>query len=173
MPDTLCYRASPIADNGNIWCSSNSNMITPQSPERMPDAKDTKIHLFVSFASGAGAFLFLFLSLISATAQSIAQPSSLRLSEYQKQNWQVEDGLIDNNIRMIAQQPDGVLLLASASGLATFDGQHFQSVPVEAGGLTDNEAVSAIVLGHNDDLWIGTDGRGVLHRTPTGTANIS
>jgi hypothetical protein len=102
-------------------------MITPQSPKRITDAKDTKIHLFVSFASGAGTFLLLFLSLISAAAQSIAQPSSLRLSEYQKQNWQVEDGLIDNNVRMIAQQPDGVLLLASASGLATFDGQHFRA----------------------------------------------
>jgi ligand-binding sensor domain-containing protein len=25
----------------------------------------------------------------------------------------------------------------------------------------------------NDELWIGTDGRGLLHQTPSGTVNIS
>jgi len=33
-------------------------------------------------------------------------PSILKLSEYQKQDWQVEDGLPENNVRMIAQRPD-------------------------------------------------------------------
>lgn len=131
------------------------------------------VHIAMLFASGVCTFALLLIGVLPAVAQPLAPPTSLRLSEYQKQNWQIEDGLIDNNVRMITQQPDGVLLLASSSGLATFDGQRFQPVSHQPGGLTDNEAVNAVLLGHNDDLWIGTDGRGVLHRTPTGTVNIS
>jgi ligand-binding sensor domain-containing protein/signal transduction histidine kinase len=99
--------------------------------------------------------------------------TTLRLSEYQKQDWQVEDGLPENYVRMITQRPDGVLLLATSSGLATFDGQRFQNVPIEVDGLVDNEAVNTMLYGRDHDLWIGTDGRGVLHRTNSGTINIS
>jgi ligand-binding sensor domain-containing protein/signal transduction histidine kinase len=112
---------------------------------------------------------------LSLTTLAFASPpfSVLRLSEYQKQDWQVEDGLPENNVRMIAQRQDGILVLATSSGLATFDGQRFQNVPPEPGGLMGNEAVNAIVYGRNGDSWIGTDGRGVLHRTASGTMNIS
>jgi len=99
-----------------------------------------------------------------------APVQTLRLSEYQKQDWQVEDGLPENNVRMIAQRPDGTLLLATSSGIVTFDGQRFQPLPI---GITENEAVNAILPAGNDDLWIGTDGRGVLHHTRSGTVNIS
>ena len=103
--------------------------------------------------------------------------SNLKLSEYQKQDWQVEDGLPENNVRMIAQRPDGTLLLASSSGIASFDGQHFRALsisdPGKAAGEKDVEAVNAILPVGNDELWIGTDGRGVLHQTRAGTVNIS
>ncbi len=74
---------------------------------------------------------------------------------------------------MIAQRPDGTLLLANSSGLSSFDGQRFQSLPIEVAGLVDHEAVNAILYGRNGDLWIGTDGRGVMHRTASGTVNVS
>jgi ligand-binding sensor domain-containing protein/signal transduction histidine kinase len=113
--------------------------------------------------------------ILAVTAISYASPpfSVLGLSEYQKQDWQVEDGLPENNVRMIAQRSDGMLVLATSSGLATFDGQRFQNVPAESHGLSVNEAVNAFVYGRNEDIWIGTDGRGVLHRTASGTTNIS
>jgi ligand-binding sensor domain-containing protein/signal transduction histidine kinase len=106
-------------------------------------------------------------------ARAATAPTTLRLSEYQKQDWQVEDGLPENYVRTIAQRPDGVLLLATSSGLATFDGQRFQNEPIEVDGLIDNEAVNTMLYSRNHDLWIGTDGRGVLHRTSSGTINIS
>lgn len=99
--------------------------------------------------------------------------SDLKLSEYQKQDWQVEDGLSDNYVRMVAQRPDGTLLLASSSGIDSFDGLHFHNLPIEGTGVLQNEAVNAILVNGNDDLWIGTDGRGILHHTPAGTINIS
>ena len=103
--------------------------------------------------------------------------SVLELSEYQKCEWQIEDGLPENNVRMIAQKPDGTLLLATATGIASFDGQHFRTLSIEKPGSTplisDNEAVNAILPVSNDDLWIGTDGSGVIHQTPSGSVNIS
>ncbi|WP_446745035.1 two-component regulator propeller domain-containing protein [Silvibacterium acidisoli] len=99
----------------------------------------------------------------------LAEPPLLPLSEYQKQIWQVEDGLPENNVRMIAQQSDGKLLLATAAGLATFDGLHFQSFSISAS--IDGEAVNAMLHTRNGDLWIGTDGQGVLQLTASGALN--
>lgn len=101
-----------------------------------------------------------------------AERVKLQLPDYQKQNWQVEDGLPENNVRMIGQRPDGRLLLATSSGLATFDGLHFQAL---AGlGSSDREAVNAFLEEKDGTLWIGTDGSGVLKCTPSGgVTNIS
>lgn len=123
------------------------------------------------FASCTGALILV--CLIAIVARAAPASATLRLSEYQKQDWQVEDGLPENYVRMIAQRPDGVLLLATSSGLATFDGQRFQNVPIEVDGLINNEAVNTMLYDRHRDLWIGTDGRGVLHHTPSSTINIS
>lgn len=152
--------------------------------ERDPHATPTVcLQRRISLASATSQFRCgrgLILSVLLCVAAGIfargatAQTSSpLRLSEYQKQDWQIEDGLPDNNVRMIAQRPDGLLLLATGSGLATFDGQHFHSLPIVVGGLADNEAINAVLPEGNDDLWIGTDGSGILHRTASGTVPIS
>ena len=125
-----------------------------------------------SMAGRAGLLLGL-THLVIPTVHAAPPFSALMLSEYQKQNWQVEDGLPENNIRMIAQQPDGALLLATGSGLVAFDGLRFQSEPIKATGLLDNESVNAFTYGSTGDLWIGTDGRGLLHRTRSGTVNVS
>src|ERR1700759_3495789 len=130
-----------------------------------------KKQIILRLVWGNAALLFACLTVVIARAAS--PPTTLHLSEYQKQDWQVEDGLPENYVRMIAQRPDGALLLATSSGLATFDGQRFQNVPIEVDGLIDNKAVNTMLFGRDHDLWIGTDGRGVLRRTASGTINIS
>jgi len=114
-----------------------------------------------------------FLLFVAITAlPPLGQTETIRLSKYQKQNWQVEDGLPENNVRMIAQRPDGRLLLATSSGLSSFDGLHFQAFPLA--GATDGEAVNAFLEESDGTLWIGTDGRGVLQVKPSGLLlNIS
>jgi hypothetical protein len=96
------------------------------------------------FASGTVALILVCLMPVGARAATA--PTTLRLSEYQKQDWQVEDGLPENYVRMLTQRPDGVLLLATSFGLATFDGQRFQNEPIEADGLVDNEAVNTYFI---------------------------
>jgi ligand-binding sensor domain-containing protein/signal transduction histidine kinase len=119
------------------------------------------------------ALIFVVILIGDAAIAHSAPQSNLQLSEYQKQDWQVEDGLPENNVRMMAQRPDGTLLLATAAGIASFDGQRFQILPIAVAGIIENEAVNAILPNGNEELWIGTDGRGVLHHTRSGTVNIS
>lgn len=97
----------------------------------------------------------------------------LRLSEYQKQEWQVEDGLPENQVRSIVQLPKGPLLLATSGGIATFDGISFRPYKVEPSNLLSNEAVNALLVRRNGELWIGTDGQGILRQQAGHLVNIS
>lgn len=128
-----------------------------------------RCRLKLVFRSSRSIFVLLWFA-TALCSKSVGQ-AALPLSEYQKQVWQVEDGLPENNVRMITQLPDGSLLLATASGLTTFDGLHFQSFPVPD---IDGEAVNAVLVGKDGDLWIGTDGRGVVQYSKSHAAdNIS
>ena len=95
------------------------------------------------------------------------------LSEYQKQDWGVEDGLPQGNVRTIVQDKSGVLLIGTGAGMATFDGLRFTPQKVDSKDAVANEPVNALLYARNGDLWIGTDGRGVIHRTAQGSKNVS
>jgi ligand-binding sensor domain-containing protein/signal transduction histidine kinase len=102
-----------------------------------------------------------------------ATPYDRQLSEYQKQDWQVEDGLPQGNVRAIAVAPDGRLLIATGRGMAAFDGIRFQQVKVDPHDEVANEPVNALLFARNGDLWIGTDDRGVIHRSGEQAVNVS
>src|SRR5260370_4358486 len=104
-----------------------------------------KTHITTRFVFGNVALLFV--CFVAVIASAATPPTALRLSEYQKQGWQVGDGLPENYVRMIAQRPDGVLLLATSSGLAPFAGQHFHNVPLDVDALIDNEPVKTMLFG--------------------------
>src|ERR1700691_3590587 len=93
-----------------------------------------------------------------------AAPATQALSEYQKQDWGVEDGLPQGNVRTIVQDPSGVLLIGTGGGMARFDGLRCAPVKVEERPAVANEPVNAVLYSRTGDLWIGTDGRGVIHR---------
>jgi len=95
------------------------------------------------------------------------------LSEYQKQDWGVEDGLPQGNVRTIVQDPSGVLLIGTGGGMATFDGLRFTPVKVDDRDVVANEPVNAVLYARTGDLWIGTDGRGVIHRKGPHSINVS
>ena len=129
------------------------------------------MHAVVGFARGLVVLLLVFL--VAVVAHAAEPPTNVHPSESQNQDWRVEGSLPQKDVHMISQRPDGVLVLATSSGLSTFDGQRFQSLPIEIDGHTDKVAVNAMLYGRDNDLWIGTDGHGVLHHTSSGTENIS
>lgn len=109
------------------------------------------------------------LVLASVTATPLCA-ASMKISEYQKQEWQVEDGLPQSNVRAIAQTPDGNLLIATSGGMVSFDGIHFKPVKVDAEDTIASEAVNALLVARNGDLWIGSDGRGIVIQRKDGGA---
>ena len=82
-----------------------------------------------NLASTLRRMLFLLLAL-SCCLPAIS--ATVRLSEYQKQEWQVEDGLPQSELRAITQVPGGRLLIATYGGVASFDGLHFSPIRVDA-----------------------------------------
>ncbi len=110
--------------------------------------------------------------LMGATLLDAAQ-STRALSEYQKQDWGVEDGLPQGNVRTIVQDPSGVLLVGTGGGMATFDALRFTPVKVDEHDVVANEPVNAVLYSRTGDLWIGTDDRGVIHRKGSQSINVS
>src|SRR6202789_2005562 len=102
-----------------------------------------------------------------------AVSASVPLSEYQKQEWQVEDGLPQSELRAITQVPGGRLLIATYGGGASFDGLRFSPIHVDATDQAASEAVNALLLSRSGDLWIGTDDRGIIRQTAGTAINVS
>jgi len=102
------------------------------------------------------------MALAPALAAAQAKPTLISLSEYQKQEWHVEDGLPQGNVRTIAQAPDRSLMIGTSEGIASFDGIRFTPFPLRAANGPKNEPVNSILYGRSGELWIGTDDRGVL-----------
>jgi ligand-binding sensor domain-containing protein/signal transduction histidine kinase len=99
--------------------------------------------------------------------------ATIKLSEYQKQEWQVEDGLPQSQLRAITQVPGGHLLIATYGGVASFDGLRFSPIHVDGKDAAASESVNALLVSRNGDLWIGTDGRGIIRQTAHGVINVS
>ncbi len=111
---------------------------------------------------------------LAAASLAIAAPFGTRaLSEYQKQDWGVEDGLPQGNVRTIVRDPAGPLLIGTGGGMATFDGLRFTPVNADARDAVANEPVNAVLFARNGDLWIGTDDRGVIHRSGQRSTEVS
>lgn len=117
--------------------------------------------------------LFLMASLIPALTTAEADGPSIAISEYQKQEWHVEDGLSQSNVRSIIQARNRLLLIGNSEGIMSFDGVHFAPMRVNNSTETANEPVNALLISKNGDLWIGTDDRGVIRQSSQKSINIS
>src|SRR5262245_55666456 len=108
------------------------------------------------------AAVFVFLALAPASAAAQEKPSLISLSEYHKQEWHVEDGLPQGNVRAITQAPDRSLMIGTSEGITSFDGIRFTPFPLHSVSGPKNEPVNAILYSRSGKLWIGSDDRGVL-----------
>jgi len=76
--------------------------------------------------------------------------------------WQIDDGLLDNNVNGIVQGPDGYLWIVTPVGLMQFDGASFNAFPLEPFTGPRASHVRTLVCGRTGVLWMGADGGGVL-----------
>ena len=78
-------------------------------------------------------------------------------SDYNLRGWQTEDGLPSGKVREVAQTPDGYLWIATALGLARFDGVNFALFdPSTRPDLSSNN-FNCITRARDGSLWFGTN----------------
>src|SRR5215471_227637 len=103
------------------------------------------------------AIVLAFLAAVPVRTVAQGKPTLISLSEYQKQEWHVEDGLPQGNVRAITQAPDRSLMIGTSEGVASFDGIRFAPFPLRSANGLKNEPVNAILFSRSGELWIGTD----------------
>src|SRR5581483_1583972 len=84
--------------------------------------------------------------------------ASAARSDWSLETWQSDDGLPNNNIAGLAQTPDGYLWLATPSGLARFDGNHFDSFPTGIFATNyENQRIRAMIRTRQNGLCVGIE----------------
>lgn len=82
--------------------------------------------------------------------------------DYSTRIWRSDEGLPHNLVRSLAQTADGYLWIGTFAGLARFDGVHFETFDSRNTPALKNPNVSALLTDHEDTLWIGTYGNGLI-----------
>src|ERR1700743_3932503 len=82
-------------------------------------------------------------------------------AQYGYEIWTVDNGMPENEIRGIAQTPDGYLWISTFNGLARFDGVHLTLFNRETPGLLSNQ-FGTMLQGKAGDLWLDSVDRGIV-----------
>ena len=93
---------------------------------------------------------------VLTAGSALALDPSLRISQYHKQYWQVEQGLPHSYVTAIAQNTDGYLLVGTDEGLARFDGLNFRPLPADPALRLSKRWVSASLVSRDASVWLGT-----------------
>lgn len=110
------------------------------------------------------------MSLESAETPTAARPA------FHTRNWTTDDGLPHNYVTEVVQDRTGYLWLATAAGLARFDGYRFKEFPLPAiyrtegyniRGLVEEDARTLLLLPTSGDIVRFRDGAYSLHPAST------
>jgi ligand-binding sensor domain-containing protein/signal transduction histidine kinase/DNA-binding response OmpR family regulator len=105
--------------------------------------------------------LVVFLLVVSRPA--LALDPSLQPSQYILDQWQIPEGLPQNDAWAIARTPDGYLWIGTQEGLARFDGARFEVFERKNEPALPDNWILALYVDRAGKLWIGTqDGLVVL-----------
>jgi signal transduction histidine kinase/ligand-binding sensor domain-containing protein len=65
-------------------------------------------------------------------------------ADYFYHTWRIDNGLTDNSVNTVLQDPQGYLWLATLSGLARFDGRRFEEFPLPAALQESGQNIRAL-----------------------------
>jgi len=103
---------------------------------------------------------FYILFLLAALACDGLDPS-IKMTQYARKHWQIEDGLTQNYVSCIAQGPDGYLVVGTSGGVARFDGLRFTPIPLDSQAGRTREWINAIRVAGSGAIWVGTRDSGI------------
>ena len=79
-------------------------------------------------------------------------------------NYTSQDGLPTDDVTCAASDQDGFIWFGTGSGVCKFDGIQFQDISsTGTGNIPGGVFTNAIVIDENNDIWIGTEGKGIYH----------
>jgi ligand-binding sensor domain-containing protein len=87
-------------------------------------------------------------------------------SEWFTRVWQIDDGLLDNDINGIVQGPDEYLWLVTPVGLMRFDGVSFNPFPIENFTGRISSHVRLMLCSRSGVLWTAFDGGKIIGLNP-------
>ena len=102
------------------------------------------------------AFLLLIVFTTMVPCGHAQAPVSIE-REYVSTVFTTDQGLPSNKVNAILQTDNGLLWIATGSGLASFDGHNFSQAQLHIPGAAPAESVNALALGTDGDLWVGAD----------------
>lgn len=79
------------------------------------------------------------------------------------QVWRTDNGLPDNYVTGVAQEPDGAIILATGDGLARFDGLRITDLETES-GVPRTTFIRAMCIARDGAIWRGIDHGTVIRR---------
>ena len=103
---------------------------------------------------------------LPADAQDLS--SRKVFGRYQQYVWQDHHGLPENNVNAITRTRDGYLWLATFEGVARFDGVRFTVFDHNNTPALKSNQIMALFEDRAGDLWLGTNGGGLIHRSGDG-----
>ena len=77
-------------------------------------------------------------------------------------NFNIEDGLVSDNINSICQDSSGFIWIATSEGLSIFDSKEFKNFTIENGLSTNNLNCILTDKQAGNKIWFGTIGKGVI-----------
>ena len=95
----------------------------------------------------------------SVPAAAMHAPEEAPLPTPQFRRYSMDDGLPSTGVYAIAQDHEGAMWFGTKSGIARFDGVHFQvfrHVENDPDSLYTNNNISALLVDRQDMLWVGS-----------------
>ena len=80
-------------------------------------------------------------------------------SDWFTRAWQIDDGLLDNDINGIVQGPDGYLWLLTPAGLMRFDGVTFSPFAIED---FSGPSIRFLLCSRTGVVWLASDGGKII-----------
>ena len=95
----------------------------------------------------------------------LAIPGSVaaQANDFSITSWDVRNGLPDALVRALAVRPETGVWVATESGLCLFDGSNCKSLPIDQVRKFPLNEFTALLVSHDQSLWAGTEGGGLLH----------